>query len=398
MSDMRTIRSLGVEQEGRAYFFSYEEGPPPSGHFRLATLYTGISSGTELTFFRGTNPYLHASWDDEFGLFHRGEPSVRYPLPFLGYMEVGYVTESRADTVHEGEILAMAYGHKSGHTADALHEFYVRVPADLDPILGIYLAQMGPICANALLHASAELVGRNVRDLGEGVRGRTVLVMGAGVVGLLTALFAQHCGAAEVVIANSKGLRLQSAAALGLQCLDTTESEPWRYCKERWRHGPADRGADVVFQCKPDVASLQESLRSLRPQGMVIDLAFYQGGAPELRLGEEFHHNGLTIRCAQIGRVPAGLAQLWTRRRLADETINLLRAYGPRLREEVVTDVVPFDEAPAFLAGMAESYQPQIIQAVLELPEHIDQATRTKSKAARSANGASAPRREKERV
>ena len=26
-----------------------------------------------------------------------------------------------------------------------------------------------------------------------------------------------------------------------------------------------------------------------------------------LRLGEEFHHNGLSIRCAQIGRVPRGL-------------------------------------------------------------------------------------------
>lgn len=39
----------------------------------------------------------------------------------------------------------MAYGHKTGHTADALHEFYVLLPADLDPILGIYIAQMGPI-------------------------------------------------------------------------------------------------------------------------------------------------------------------------------------------------------------------------------------------------------------
>jgi threonine dehydrogenase-like Zn-dependent dehydrogenase len=246
---------------------------------------------------------------------------------------------------------------------------------------------MGPICANGLLHAAADLVGRNVRDLGEGVRGRTVLVMGAGVVGLLTALFAQHCGAAEVAIANSTGPRLQAAAAFGLQCIDTTECEPWRYCKERWRHGPGDRGADVVFQCKADAASLQAALRSLRPQGTVIDMAFYQGGAEELRLGEEFHHNGLSIRCAQINRVPAGLAQFWTRRRLADETISLLRAYAPLLCEHVITDVVPFDDAPAFLAKLAASYQPQVIQAVFELPEHIRLATPTQSKALHSVNG-----------
>ena len=53
----------------------------------------------------------------------------------------------------------------------------------------------------------------------------------------------------------------------------------------------------------------------------MVDLAFYQGGAPDLALGEEFHHNGLTIRCAQIGRVPRGTAHLWDRRRLAAETV-----------------------------------------------------------------------------
>ena len=45
-----TIRSLGVEAPGKAYFFDYEEGPPADGHVRLDTLYTGFSAGTELTF------------------------------------------------------------------------------------------------------------------------------------------------------------------------------------------------------------------------------------------------------------------------------------------------------------------------------------------------------------
>ena len=33
----------------------------------------------------------------------------------------------------------MAYGHKSGHTADVRSEFFVPLPADLDPLLGIYV-------------------------------------------------------------------------------------------------------------------------------------------------------------------------------------------------------------------------------------------------------------------
>lgn len=363
----RTIRSLGVEDRGRAYFFSYEEGPLPDNHFRLDTLYTGISAGTELTFLHGTNPYLHARWDEEFGLFHRDEASAHYPMPFMGYMEVGRVIESRARGVMEGEIMAMTYGHKSGHTADAHHEFYIPLPRDIDPILGIYVGQMGPICANGILHAAAEMVGYDVRHLGDGVRGRNVLVIGAGVVGQLTALFARHCGAANVAITNRTTPRLEAAKALGFTTINESESEPWQYCKEQWHHGRNDRGADLVFQCRAEPASLQTALRSLRPQGAVIDLAFYQQGAEAVRLGEEFHHNGLTIRCAQIGRVPRGLGHTWNRQRLAQETIELLRDYGPQIREHLITDVVPYDKAPAFMTRLAADYQPEVLQAVLAL-------------------------------
>lgn len=88
--------------------------------------------------------------------------------------------------------------------------------------------------------------------------------------------------------------------------MDPTASDVAVALKTRWRHGPGDRGADVVFQCRGQAASLALALRVLRPQGAVVDLAFYSDSAGEVRLGEEFHHNGLAVRCAQIGRVPRG--------------------------------------------------------------------------------------------
>ena len=371
MPERRVVRSLGIEREGQAFFFSYQEDPPADGQFRLDTLYTGLSAGTELSFFKGSNPYLRARWDDDFGVFVEGEPSIRFPIPFVGYMEVGRVSESRAPAVPEGWVVAMTYGHKTGHTADALHDFWVPLPPEVDPILGIYVAQMGPICANGLLHAAAELVGPDVRDLGDGVRGRTVLVMGGGVVGLLTGLFALDRGAAAVALADPTPERLDAARALGLEAIDERVVEAWRWCKERWRHAERDRGADVAFQCRGQAASLQGALRSLRPQGVVIDLAFYQGGAPDLRLGEEFHHNGLAIRCAQIGRVPRGLAHTWGRARLARETVALLEAHGPPVRRHVITDVVPFDDAPDLIADLAARKR-HAIQVVLEIPRTED--------------------------
>jgi threonine dehydrogenase-like Zn-dependent dehydrogenase len=123
-------------------------------------------------------------------------------------------------------------------------------------------------------------------------------------------------------------------------------AEEW--CKTTW-----PGGADLAFQCRGRPAALVTALKALRPRGTVVDLAFYQDGAPELRLGEEFHHNSLALRCAQIGRVPPGCDDGWDRGRLAAETLDLLRDTGPELRRHLVTDVLPLDAAPAFLADLA---------------------------------------------
>jgi threonine dehydrogenase-like Zn-dependent dehydrogenase len=224
---------------------------------------------------------------------------------------------------------------------------------------------MGPIAANGILHAAAELAPGPDPALGDGVRGRTVLVTGAGVIGLLTALFARAHGAAAVAVADPDPFRLATAAALGLEVVDETATESGRWCKETWVHRSRDRGADLVFQCRGQAAVLHEALRALRPQGTVIDLAFYTGGAPELRLGEEFHHNGLTIRCAQIGRVPRGLAGVWNRQRLAAETILLLIAEQAAVRERLVSDVVPLREAPEVILELARRER-RALQVVLD--------------------------------
>ncbi len=355
----RHVRSLGVERPGEAYLWGYDEGPPGEGLVRLDTLYTGFSAGTELTFVKNTNPYLHSRWDGERGVFVPGEAGMHYPVPFMGYMEVARVSESRAPGFAPGDVVATTFGHKSGHTANPFHDLLVKLPAGMDPLLGIYVGQMGPIAANGILHADAEAFGGSVATLGQSLAGRPTLVIGAGVVGLFTALFAQRAGASEVVIADPSPFRRARAAALGLTAME--EPHAVDYAKAAWHHGGPDRGSDVVFQTRADAGSLHAALRALRPQGVVIDLAFYQGGAETLRLGEEFHHNGLAIRCAQIGRVPRGLGAAWDRRRLAGETVALLRQRGEDIRREMITQVVPFEEAPGFLRTLVAE-RPDFLQ------------------------------------
>ena len=76
----------------------YEARPLGAGEVRLKTRFSGISAGTELTAYRGSNPYLHKRWDEDRRLFVAGDkPQFEYPVSGWGYEEVGEVTEVAAD-------------------------------------------------------------------------------------------------------------------------------------------------------------------------------------------------------------------------------------------------------------------------------------------------------------
>jgi threonine dehydrogenase-like Zn-dependent dehydrogenase len=357
------VRTLVVPRPGELTIEETALPPLPDGQFRAQTLFTGLSAGTELTWYRGTSPYFRAGWDAELGIFDRDRPAMRYPVRRLGYMEVARVTDSRTAAVTEGVVVAMAYGHSTAVHGDPVTDHVVPLPPDLDPLLGVYVAHLGPICVNGLLHAAADVGGSELRD---GVNGRLVLVTGGGTVGLMVGLLAQLHGAAEVVVVDPTEQRRAAARALGLQTVDDTPGLA-RELKTRWRHGPSDRGADVVFQCRGVGTALATALRCLRPQGTAVDLAFYTGGAGDVALGEEFHHNGLSLRCAQIGRVPRGLAHRWDRRRLSHETLKLLSDHGEKIQANLLTDVVPFDQAPILFADLSARRR-HVITAALRVP------------------------------
>ena len=167
-----TDQVVVVTAPGRVELRTEEAAPLTDGTFRVATLFSGVSAGTELSYVKGSNPYLGATWDAELGLFRPGVPPAPFPVTTLGYMQVGRVTASRTPDVTEGTVVAMTYGHRTGHLGDPLVDRFVPLPDRLDPLLGIYAAHMGPICANGLLHAAADRYGPDVRTLGDGVRGR----------------------------------------------------------------------------------------------------------------------------------------------------------------------------------------------------------------------------------
>jgi threonine dehydrogenase-like Zn-dependent dehydrogenase len=106
---------------------TYEDAPLKPDEVRIKTLYSGISAGTELTFYRGTNPYLSKQWDADNRLFIEGEQATfSYPVLNLGYEEVGEVIELGAAVtdVTVGTRLFGTWGHRTHFAARACYALY----------------------------------------------------------------------------------------------------------------------------------------------------------------------------------------------------------------------------------------------------------------------------------
>src|SRR5215216_6915491 len=85
-----------------------EERALQAKEVRVRTLYSGISAGTEMTAYRGSNPYISKQWDAKNRLFRPSDsPSQPYPLSGWGYEEVGEVVEVHLEvaTLKVGDIV-----------------------------------------------------------------------------------------------------------------------------------------------------------------------------------------------------------------------------------------------------------------------------------------------------
>ncbi|HWG84760.1 MAG TPA: zinc-binding alcohol dehydrogenase, partial [Deinococcales bacterium] len=251
------------------------------GEVRLRTLYSGISAGTEITAYRGTNPYLHKKWDPQARLFRPGqEPSSKYPLRGWGYEEVGEVVEVAPDVadIAVGARVFGTWGHRTHAVVTAEFARGRQMPAGLDPLLGIF-SRIGSIALNGVHDGRIRI-------------GETVAVFGLGVLGQIVAQSAKRSGA-TVIGVDLHGPRLEQAQALG--AVDHAINPNGTAVAEAVKDLTEGRGADVCYEVTGASAALNEAIRAAAYSARVVSMGFIQGGAPDLYLGEEFHHNRINL-------------------------------------------------------------------------------------------------------
>lgn len=280
----------------------------------MRALYSGISRGTEALVFRGEVPV--SQHEAMRAPFQEG----RFPGPLkYGYSSVGVVVEGPAEL--QRKTVFCLHPHQDLYCV---------------PVAAVTPLPQGLPAGRAVLAANMETALNAVWD-GRPGPGDRIVVIGLGVVGLLTAWLCGRIPGARVVGFDVDAGRADVAAALGVPFT----AEP-----------PVSGDADLVIHASGHEEGLRTALDAAGVEATILELSWYGDRSVSLPLGEAFHSRRLTLKSSQVGRIPADRAPRWDHRRRLGAALELL--LDTRL-DALISGETDFEELPATLARLSSA-------------------------------------------
>lgn len=341
-------RALALTAARQLVFEPFQPASLGPDEVRVRTLFSGISAGTELSQYRGSSPFMNREWDSALRLFRdSATPSWTFPVRNLGYEEVGEVVEvgSTVTGLREGDRVFGTWGHRTMHTMSESDALARRLAPDADPRYGIF-SHIGAVALNGVHDARVRM-------------GDLVVVFGLGVPGQIVAQIARASGA-TVVGVDPVPSRREMALKLGADRVLDPAAAP---VSEVIKQETGGRGADICIEVSGAAPALAEAMRTVAYASRVIAMGFFQGELSGVRLGDEFHHNRIELISSQISGVAPEASHRWNKLRLWQTAVRLQHEGRLNLLP-LITDVMPFDEAPKLFERLDKG-DPAILQSVL---------------------------------
>jgi len=244
--------------------FEFKTGPVPApgpDEVVIRVEECGIC-GSDLKMFAGTHAFMRppiVMGHEISGTVHDTGPDVRLapgtPVTVFPPVGCGHCFHCRNGREQLCEAMEFFGGQRAGGLADYVvvprsHVLTVstRVPKDLRVLI-------------EPLAVAVHGVARGTADAGE-----RAVVIGAGAIGLFTALVLQRLGLNEVVVAEIDPRRLRRAASLGFTPLDVLKAPIPSSVVRLVR----PEGADCVFECVGSQETISAALAATRKGGRTI--------------------------------------------------------------------------------------------------------------------------------
>ena len=314
MSETNTARQFWIRAAGHGEILKADLAPRQADQVLVRALYSGISRGTESLVFRGEVP--PSQYQAMRAPFQEGE----FPGPVkYGYSNVGEILEGPAPNRSLGKTVFCLYPHQDLYCVPATT--VTPIPDDLP-------------AGRAVLAASMETAVNVVWDA-RPTAGDRIVVIGAGVVGLLIAWLCRQVPGTRVTIVDTNPTRRSVADELRVPFVTVA---------------PREADADLVIHASGDPEGLRTALVVAGTEATVIEASWYGNRSVSLPLGEAFHSRRLTVRSSQVGRLHPDRMPRWNHARRMSLALELLR--DPQL-DALITGESDFDDLPEVLAQLS---------------------------------------------
>ena len=305
LASKQLARSLWHVAPGTAEIQIETLSPPQDGYARIKTLYSGISRGTERLIANGAVP--QSEWQTMRAPFQTGE----FPFPVkYGYSAAGQVVEGPNELLN-AHVFCL-YPHQDQFVAPI--DSLVLIPDNIPP-------------RRATLAANMETALNANWDAGT-APGDNIVIIGGGIVGLLTAHLAARIPGTTVTLIDTNLERRSIAQVLGFG-FASPENMP--------------ENADVVFHTSASGPGLQTAIACAGTEATVIEMSWYGDAPISVQFGGAMHSRRLLLLSSQVGRVSPSHRARWNFRRRLAKAVELLDE--PAL-DQLVADEIAFDEAP----------------------------------------------------
>jgi NADPH:quinone reductase-like Zn-dependent oxidoreductase len=231
------------------------------GHTVVQTLASGVSRGTEALVFAGRVP------PNQYAVMRAPLMGGEFPFP----VKYGYSTVGRDPT---GRRVFVLHPHQDRFLAP--EGMQIAVP-DAVPTRRAVLAANMETALNLLWDAAP-------------LAGERILVIGAGVVGLLAASLLVRIPAAHVTVVDTLPVRAALARQFGCAFAVPVPGQ-----------APAEQ--DLIVHASATEGGLRLALACAGFEARIVEASWYGDLAPAIPLGEAFHAKRLKLIATQVGSV-----------------------------------------------------------------------------------------------
>jgi threonine dehydrogenase-like Zn-dependent dehydrogenase len=277
------------------------------GHSRVTALASGVSRGTEALVFAGRVP------PGQYDAMRAPLMAGSFPFPVkYGYSVVGQRDGGgRVFVLHPHQDRFVAPDGMCVPVPDAIPTHRAVLAANMETALNV--------CWDA-----APLAGERV------------LVIGAGVVGLLTASLLARVPAAEVTVVDINPDRELMVTRLGCAfCLPSA--------------APADQ--ELIVHASASEAGLRLALDRAAFEGRIIEASWYGDATPGVPLGEAFHSRRLRLIASQVGAVAPAMRG---RRSHSERLATALALLGNPAYDALLVGPTRFEDLPVAMPRILE--------------------------------------------